>query len=46
MFAGLRPGGGNAHSPDEYIDLATLAPAIKFNAFLLSRLAGGFCEKA
>ena len=29
-----------------YIDLATLAPAIKFNTFLLSRLAEGFCEKA
>lgn len=38
MFAGVRPEGGNAHAPNEYVTLASLAPAIKFSAFLLQRL--------
>ena len=38
MFAGVRPGGGNVHAPNEYVFLSTLAPAIKFNAYLLCRL--------
>ena len=39
LFAGLGPRGGNIHAPNEYVVLSSLAPAIKFNAYLLSRLA-------
>ena len=38
MFAGLRPESGNTHAPNEYVVLATLGPAIKFNAYLFRRL--------
>jgi len=38
MFAGAHPKGGNGHAPNEYVVLSTLAPAIKFNAYLLGQL--------
>lgn len=39
MFGGVRPAGGNAHAPNEYIELDSLAPAICFTAHLFRRLA-------
>ena len=39
MFGGVRPSGGNAHAPNEYIDLDSLVPAICFTAHLFRRLA-------
>ncbi|MSP12293.1 MAG: M20/M25/M40 family metallo-hydrolase [Chloroflexi bacterium] len=38
LFAGIRPDGANIHAPNEYIELSTLAPAIKFTAHLLQQL--------
>lgn len=38
LWAGIRPTGGNAHAPNEYVELASLAPAIKFSAYLFHRL--------
>jgi acetylornithine deacetylase/succinyl-diaminopimelate desuccinylase-like protein len=39
MFGGVRPTGGNAHAPNEYIELNSLVPAITFTANLFRRLA-------
>ena len=39
MFAGVRPAGGNAHAPNEFIELDSLVPAICFTAHLFRRLA-------
>jgi acetylornithine deacetylase/succinyl-diaminopimelate desuccinylase-like protein len=39
MFGGVRPSGGNAHAPNEYIELDSLVPAICFTAHLFRRLA-------
>ena len=39
MFGGVRPTGGNAHAPNEYIELDSLVPAICFTANLFRRLA-------
>jgi acetylornithine deacetylase/succinyl-diaminopimelate desuccinylase-like protein len=38
MFGGVRPTGGNAHAPNEYIELDSLVPAISFTANLFRRL--------
>ena len=38
MFGGVRPTGGNAHAPNEYIELDSLVPAITFTANLFRRL--------
>lgn len=38
IFAGISPSGGNVHAPNEYIEISTLAPAIKFTAYLLKQL--------
>ena len=38
MFGGISPTGGNIHAPNEYIEVSTLAPAIKFTAYLLQKL--------
>ncbi len=38
IFAGISPSGGNVHAPNEYIEISTLAPAIKFTAYLLKNL--------
>ena len=38
IFAGISPSGGNVHAPNEYIELSSLAPAIKFTAYLLKQL--------
>jgi acetylornithine deacetylase/succinyl-diaminopimelate desuccinylase-like protein len=39
MFGGVRPSGGNAHAPNEYIELDSLVPSICFTAHLFRRLA-------
>lgn len=40
IFAGVSPSGGNVHARNEYIELSSLAPAIKFTAYLLKQLGG------
>lgn len=39
MFGGVRPTSGNAHAPNEFIELDSLVPAICFTAHLFRRLA-------
>ena len=41
MFGGIRPQGGRYHAPDEFIEVATFAPAVAFFAHLLEGLAEG-----
>lgn len=40
-FGGIRPQGGRYHAPDEFIEVATFAPAVAFFAHLLEGLAEG-----
>ena len=39
MFGGIRPAGGRYHAPNEFIELDGFAPAVRFAAYLLDRLA-------
>ena len=39
MFGGVRPSGGNAHAPNEFIEIDSLVPAICFTAHLFRQLA-------
>jgi acetylornithine deacetylase/succinyl-diaminopimelate desuccinylase-like protein len=41
MFGGVRPTGGNAHAPNEYIEIDSLVPAICFTAHLFRHLGAG-----
>jgi acetylornithine deacetylase/succinyl-diaminopimelate desuccinylase-like protein len=38
MFGGIRPLGGRYHAPDEFIEVESFAPAVRFFAHLLERL--------
>ncbi len=38
MFGGVRPAGGNAHAPNEFIELESLVPSICFTAHLFREL--------